>query len=233
MAGGCPFLLLKLSFSPFPPFLFTSIPLVLPCYLKPSLYSLTFLSSLSSSFSSSFSFSSSLPPRWPLPPNNCQRSPFFSTSNTITLNFMGAPQFSSQLGFYSGCRTLRCDPELHSGGMQLSRRIMRCITALHRVHHRIGENCTTITFCTVHCTMCIIAQSIAESASLKWVELHYNYCPIRTIGGEWGQEIDTSSKLHPTPSSTGLRMLSKPKNISSTHFKKIYIAAFLKKSVSR
>ena len=54
---------------------------------------------------------------------------------------------------------------------------------------------------------CIGRQCIIEVGG----ELHYNYCPIRTIGGEWGQEIDTSSKLHPAPSSSpGLWMLSNP-----------------------
>ena len=84
------------------------------------------------------------------------------------------------------------------------------------LHHKPLRKCVleqckcfkAIVWCIAKSSCCIVHQCIIEVGA---GELQYNYCPIRTIGGEWGQEIDTSSKLHPTPSSVGLWMLSVPK----------------------
>ena len=134
--------------------------------------------------------------QWPLPPNNCWRLPFFSTFynccstfstfNTIALNFMAAhcatpPQASEK----------KCSSEVKSSATWIAVK-------------RDAVQPDALQLCDASSSASVC------SAVHHWSggELHYNYCPIRTIGGEWGQEIDTSSKLHPTPSSAGEWMLS-------------------------
>ena len=148
--------------------------------------------------------------KWPLPPNNCwRRFPFFSTFNTVLhptlLNFSSYKTVlhSTQLFFWNlqQCATLKSA----RGNCAPPQACEKRCTVL--------EQCKcfkAIVWCIAKSSYCIVHQCIIEVGA---GELQYNYCPIRTIGGEWGQEIDTSSKLHPTPSSVGLWMLSVPKNV--------------------